>query len=81
MEFITQKHMIYLNDFEKIIRFIRLADTLDCRLKLASGGYEVDAKSLLGIFTLDLSGAIELSISNEKQSFENYRKTLESFMI
>ncbi len=76
-----RKCKIYLNDFNKVRSFIGIADHLDCKLKLSSGGYAVDGKSILGIFTLDLSQAIEVSIVNDKPDPEICLKELESFMI
>lgn len=75
------KILIYLNDFEKIRKFIKVADTIDCGLKLASGSYAVDGQSTIGIFNLDLSQAIEVSITNHEQIPEKYMKEFENFTI
>lgn len=74
------KIKIYLNNFDRIRDFVKVADTLNCRLKLASGNFIVDGKSILGIFALDLTNAIEVSIFHERQDPNYCPKELETFM-
>jgi Phosphotransferase system, HPr-related proteins len=54
-----------LDTFEKIKRFINVANRLDCELDLISGRYVVDGKSIMGIFSLDLSNPIEVRIISQ----------------
>ena len=75
------KIKIYLNTFEKIKDFINITYRLDCNLNLTSGKYIVDGKSIIGIFNLDLSNPIEVSITNDKQDNNYCLKELEAFII
>ena len=45
----------YVNDLTKF----------DCDFDLVSGRYVIDAKSIMGIFSLDLSKAIDLTIHGD----------------
>lgn len=76
-----KKIKICLNNFEKVRDFVKVADTLNCKLKLTSGSLIVNGKSILGIFALDLSNAIDVFIINEKQEMNFCPKELEIFMI
>ena len=46
-------------------KFNKLCSKFDCDMDLQSGKYYVDAKSIMGIFSLDLSKPIELNIHSE----------------
>lgn len=70
--------LIKLDSFEKIKRFIKITSQLDYDLDLVSGRYVVDGKSLMGIFSLDLSKTIEVHLPD---GIDTYPKELEEFMI
>ena len=46
-------------------KFNKICSKFDCDMDLQSGKYYVDAKSIMGIFSLDLSKPIELNIHAE----------------
>jgi phosphotransferase system HPr-like phosphotransfer protein len=73
--------MIYLNSFDKIKNFVDLTNQLDCDIDLISGRYVVDAKSIMGIFSLDLSKPIEVKIMNSKDDIDDFPKELNEFLI
>ena len=53
---------IVLNSIDKVKSFVNLVNTFDTDFDLVSGRYVIDAKSIMGIFSLDLSKPIELRI-------------------
>lgn len=53
---------IKLDSIDKVKEFVRIITAFDNDFDLRSGRYTVDAKSILGIFSLDLSKPIELDI-------------------
>lgn len=66
---------IYLNDFSKVKAFNRLAQDKDYDVILMTfdGKYRVDGKSILGIYSLDLSQPLILDIPEEYQEeFEKF---------
>jgi hypothetical protein len=76
-----RKVKISLDSFEKIKDFINISYQLDYDLKLISGRYIANGKSIMGIFNLDLSGPIEVNIIDKKLGPYYYPKELESFII
>ncbi len=54
--------MIKLDSIDRVKEFVRIITAFDNDFDLRSGRYTVDAKSILGIFSLDLSRPIELDI-------------------
>lgn len=56
---------ISLNSIDKVKSFVNEVTRFDCDLDLVSGRYVIDAKSIMGIFSLDLSKPIDLNIHSE----------------
>ncbi len=57
-----KKVMVSINSIDKVKSFVKDISQYDCELDLVSGRYTIDAKSMLAVFSLDLSKPIELSI-------------------
>ena len=53
---------ISLNSIDKVKSFVNDITKFDCDFDLVSGRYVIDAKSIMGIFSLDLSKPIDLNI-------------------
>ena len=56
---------ISLNSIDKVKSFVNEITKYDVDFDLISGRYVIDAKSIMGIFSLDLSKPIELNIHTE----------------
>ena len=56
---------ISLNSIDKVKAFVNEISKFDCDFDLVSGRYVIDAKSIMGIFSLDISKPIELNIHAE----------------
>ena len=56
---------ISLNSIDKVKAFVNEISKFDCDFDLVSGRYVIDAKSIMGIFSLDLSKPINLNIHAE----------------
>lgn len=57
-----KKLMIKLSTIEQVKKFVNIMCTVDCDVDLRSGRYTIDAKSIMGIFSLDLLSPIEMII-------------------
>ena len=53
---------ISLNSIDKVKAFVNEITKFDSDFDLVSGRYVIDAKSIMGIFSLDLSKPIDLNI-------------------
>ena len=53
---------ISLNSIDKVKSFVNDITKFDYDFDLGSGRYVIDAKSIMGIFSLDLSKPIDLNI-------------------
>ena len=56
---------ISLNSIDKVKSFVNTITQFDFDFDLISGRYVIDAKSIMGIFSLDLSKPIDLAIHTE----------------
>ena len=61
---------ISLNSIDKVKAFVNDITKFDYDFDLVSGRYVIDAKSIMGIFSLDLSKNIELNIHAENDCDE-----------
>lgn len=61
---------IKLDSIDKVKAFVNTVTKYDCDFDLISGRYVIDAKSIMGIFSLDLSKAIDLNIHATDQMDE-----------
>lgn len=61
---------ISLNSIDKVKSFVNEITKFDVDFDLISGRYVIDAKSIMGIFSLDLSKPIDLAIHSESHMEE-----------
>ncbi|MCD8098024.1 MAG: HPr family phosphocarrier protein [Lachnospiraceae bacterium] len=61
---------ISLNSIDKVKAFVNEITKFGNDFDLVSGRYVIDAKSIMGIFSLDLSKPIELNIHSESNADE-----------
>ena len=61
---------ISLNSIDKVKSFVNAITQFDYDFDLISGRYTIDAKSIMGIFSLDLSKPIDLAIHLEGDEAE-----------
>ena len=72
--------MISLNSIDKVKSFVNDIAKFDAEFDLVSGRYVIDAKSIMGIFSLDISQPIDLNIHSEGDDAE-IMKVLEPYII
>ena len=58
---------ICLKTIEKVKSFVNDITRFDADFDLVSGRYVIDAKSIMGIFSLDLSKPIDLNIHAQEE--------------
>ena len=56
-----KKTTVMLDSISAVKNFVNIVTAYDYEVDLASGRYAVDAKSIMGIFSLDLSKPIQLT--------------------
>ena len=73
---------ISLNSIDKVKSFVNdLVRFSDVDFDLVSGRYVIDAKSIMGIFSLDLSKPIDLNIHADEDKLDEIVNTLKPYII
>ena len=72
---------ISLNSIDKVKSFVNDISKFDFDFDLVSGRYVIDAKSIMGIFSLDLSKPITLNVHAEDSSMEPIMAILEKYLV
>ncbi|HIQ98365.1 MAG TPA: HPr family phosphocarrier protein [Candidatus Scybalocola faecavium] len=71
---------IRLDSIDKVKSFVNIITKYDTDFDLISGRYVIDAKSIMGIFSLDLSRPIELAIHSD-DNYDEIKEVLKPFII
>lgn len=70
---------IHLKSINDVKEFVRIVNDFPYDVDLASGRYIVDAKSIMGIFSLDLAKPIDVEIQND--ACDDLAERLKPFLI
>lgn len=71
---------ISLNSIGKVKSFVNAISQFDFDFDLISGRYVIDAKSIMGIFSLDLSKPIDLAIHTDSD-IEEILEVLRPYLV
>ena len=71
---------ISLDSIDQVKAFVSEINKFDSDFDLVSGRYVIDAKSIMGIFSLDLSKPIDLKIHDDNQ-YEAVIRQLAPFLL
>ena len=58
------KSSIVLSSIEAVKKFVTLTNNYDFPINLATDKYKIDAKSIMGIFSLDLSKPLQIEVDD-----------------
>ena len=70
---------IFLGTIERVKDFVNAVTRLDCDMDIVSGRYVIDAKSIMGIFSVDLSNDQLLLIGGTALTLVNETGETQSF--
>jgi phosphocarrier protein HPr len=73
---------IVLSNIEAVKKFVTLTNNYNFPINLTTDKYKIDAKSIMGIFSLDLSKPIQIEVDDseaDKESSEEFIQQLAQF--
>lgn len=70
---------VFLGTIERVKDFVNAVTRLDCDVDIVSGRYVIDAKSIMGIFSIDLSKAVNVRIHAEGTEAEEALQVISKF--
>ena len=72
---------VLINTIDKINEFAKIAGKIDEELDLVSDRYIINGKSIMGIFSLNLSRPVQLTIYAEGSRLDEILALLDNFMV
>ncbi len=72
---------VSLNSIDKVKSFCNAIAQFESEFDLISGRYVIDAKSIMGIFSLDISKPIELNIHAEGDELDAILEVLKPYVV
>ena len=71
---------VYLNDFMKAKNFTQAVSKFESDIDMVRGRYVIDAKSIVGIYTLDLSEPIDVVLnSDDNEEIDRFYEVMKEF--
>ena len=72
---------ISLNSIDKVKSFVNAITQYEYDFDLISGRYVIDAKSIMGIFSLDLSKPIDLNVHSAGDALQTVLDVLAPYIV
>ncbi len=72
---------ISLDSIDKVKSFVNMIQKFNTDFDLVSGRYLINAKSIMGIFSLDLSKPLDLNIHAEGKDLDVICKVLDEYTV
>lgn len=77
----NKNFVLNINTIKKAQKFNDICLTYDCDIDILRGRYVIDAKSILGIFSLDLDIPVEVYIhSNDELVLSKFNEEMKEFI-
>ncbi|MCD7946173.1 MAG: HPr family phosphocarrier protein [Clostridiales bacterium] len=70
-----------LNSIDTVKEFVTVASQMSCEIDVCSGRYVVDGKSILGLFSIDLSNPVEVVVQGTSEELETFDRLSAKFQV
>ena len=70
---------VSLASIEDVRQFVNAATRCPCEVDVLSGRYVVDGKSIMGLFSLDLSQPVKVQVHGGEEDREAFRRSVADF--
>jgi phosphotransferase system HPr-like phosphotransfer protein len=70
---------IQLSSIEAVKKFVTLTNSYDFPINLTTDKYKIDAKSIMGVFSLDLSKPVEIIVESDRA--DDFIAQLKQFIV
>ncbi|MBD5515174.1 MAG: HPr family phosphocarrier protein [Lachnospiraceae bacterium] len=76
-----KSYMLDLNSIEKVKGFVKAIEPFEGYFDLVSGRYVIDAKSIMGIFSMDLSKQVEFRILETNDKIQEVEAAIAPYLV
>lgn len=75
-----KKFTVRIDTIGKVKEFVRLVSAHNTDTELRSGRFVVDAKSIMGIFSLNISEPVEMRVYGDEDDIEKLEQDIKQFI-
>ena len=72
---------VSLSSIEDVRQFVNAATSCPCEVDVLSGRYVIDAKSIMGLFSLDLSQPVRVEVHGSDSEREAFEQSVAAFEV
>lgn len=72
---------VSLSSIEDVRQFVNAATCCPCEVDVLSGRYVIDAKSIMGLFSLDLSQPVRVEVHGSDSEREAFEQSVAAFEV
>ena len=72
---------VSLSSIQDVRQFVNAATCCPCEVDMLSGRYVVDAKSIMGLFSLDLSQPVRVEVHGSDSEREAFEQSVAAFEV
>ena len=72
---------VSLSSIDEVKRFVDAATRCACEIDVLSGRYVINAKSIMGLFSLDLSQPVQVEVQGTDEQRESFRRDVAPFEV
>lgn len=80
MDAAMKNFQVQLNSIDSVKQFVAAAEGHSCEIDVCSGRYVVDGKSMLGLFSLDLSSPVGVRYHGDDEGAERFFEELSALL-
>ncbi len=72
---------ITLSSINEVKSFVNAACSQMCDIDIISGRYVIDAKSIMGIFSIDLTKPVTVAVNGTEEEYNAFRELVKDIII
>ncbi len=72
---------ISLSSINDVKNFVNAAGKQMCDIDIVSGRYIIDAKSIMGIFSIDLTKPVTVNVDGTDEEYDKFREEVKSIIV
>jgi phosphotransferase system HPr-like phosphotransfer protein len=77
----NKTYSVLLTSINDVKLFVHAASTQPCDIDVVSGRYIIDAKSIMGIFSIDLAKPIRVEIHGTDEDARKFYEAIKPFIV
>lgn len=74
-------YKIMLSSINDVKKFVTATSSLPCDVDVVSGRYVIDAKSIMGMFSIDLSKPVQVDIHGTESDISKFEALIKEFVV